>query len=483
MSIPGSYLGGRLYQLGVVCAEIAKAIWHGHKIDRSILADQRGAIAVQFALLLIPILTLAGGALDLGTVYRMRAVLQEAADSASVGAVAQASPAFVAAQSMSGNGVIAAGSTAATAIFNANIQYLGANAVVTQTATVSKSSSTLTSTVTWSASVPMSFLGIIGQNTWTIGGTSVATNSLPQYLDFYLMIDVSGSMGLPSTQSEQTRLAAVNPDDKSQYPGGCVFACHFSGNSGYSLSRNGGNWSNPQVTSCSTTGLSTCIQLRTDAVGIAIQQLLQTAQTTETVSNQYRIGLYPFIAYLETYYGLTANISATGSSSLSYAAGMITSLLDTGANSSLGSGGTHFENAFPSMNSIISSVGTGNSQSSPFPYVFLITDGSQNYQYQWNGNWWGSNSATTLDPSICSQLKTRGIKISILYIPYQTIENPTNFANSEDFYANANIPNIPTALTSCASPNFFFTANTPADITMALTTMFKQAVVSARITN
>jgi len=60
---------------------------------------------------------------------------------------------------------------------------------------------------------------------------------------------------------------------------------------------------------------------------------------------------------------------------------------------------------------------------------------------------------------------------------------PTNFANGEDYAANAIIPNIPAALQACASTNFFYTANTPADITNALVAMFEQAVSTAHITN
>ena len=74
----------------------------------------------------------------------------------------------------------------------------------------------------------------------------------------------------------------------------------------------------------------------------------------------------------------------------------------------------------------------------------------------------------------------------MLYIPYQTIQNPTTFANSEDINANANIPRNPTnsySLQTCASPNFYFTANTPTDINNALKTMFEQAVSTAHITN
>jgi hypothetical protein len=151
------------------------------------------------------------------------------------------------------------------------------------------------------------------------------------------------------------------------------------------------------------------------------------------------------------------------------------------------------------MNSLITSVGTG-TQASPLPYVFIVTDGSQDYQTQSNGNWgaqnWSANgtvpyqnSATIIPPNsvtstdYCTTMKNRGIKIAILYIPYETIQNATTFASSEDIYANNNIANIPTALQTCASPNFFFTANTPTDINNALIAMFDQAVSTAHLSN
>jgi len=71
----------------------------------------------------------------------------------------------------------------------------------------------------------------------------------------------------------------------------------------------------------------------------------------------------------------------------------------------------------------------------------------------------------------------------VLYIPYQPIQNPNpSFANDEDDYANNNIPGISPSLQACASPGFFYVANTPADITTALNAMFNHAVVSAHIT-
>ena len=83
----------------------------------------------------------------------------------------------------------------------------------------------------------------------------------------------------------------------------------------------------------------------------------------------------------------------------------------------------------------------------------------------------------------CTTIKNRGITIAILYIPYQPIADPSTIFNDEDGYANSNIANIPTALQTCASTNFFYTADTPADINSALLSMFQQAVNTAHITN
>lgn len=136
----------------------------------------------------------------------------------------------------------------------------------------------------------------------------------------------------------------------------------------------------------------------------------------------------------------------------------------------------------------ILSVGDGSSAISTLPYVFLVTDGAQDPQTKGvnSGAWAGSNHATVINPStVCGPLKSRGIiVVSVLYIPYQTITNPNpSFAGDEDDDANNIIANIPASQQGCASPGFFFTANTPADITSALNAMFNHAPVAAHITN
>ena len=79
------------------------------------------------------------------------------------------------------------------------------------------------------------------------------------------------------------------------------------------------NWTNTQVSSCATAGTTSCIQLRADAVGYAVTQLLSNANSSELVTNQFQVGLYPFIRYLYSYFPLTTNLTGTGSGTLSTA--------------------------------------------------------------------------------------------------------------------------------------------------------------------
>ena len=530
---------------------------------RTLIADfrsnRRGNVAIITGLAALPMMYALGCAVDYSNASMIRTKLQAAANSATLATVSFNSPVVTTTKGMTGNGSVPGGSAYGTSIFTANLP--ASYSSVTPTVTVTKTGTTVTATVSFSTLVPTYFLGIMGYHNITIADSSSASYTLPTYIDFYLMLDVSGSMSFPSTAAEQARLQAVNPDNNNgPYPTGCTFACHFTsagacsqgtqgpipaqGHSygghipnpnpggycqGFTISRlgttpasissgtngppsNNGNlvnWTNTPVSSCSTAGTTSCIQLRADAVGYAVNALLAQAASTETntgLPNQFGVGLYPFIQNLCTAsanssnscsVGLTTNI--TGGTITTFATQLAT-LLDTGQNATLGSGGTHFENALPSMNSLIASVGTGTSSTNALPYVFLITDGSQDYQTQWGGNWgsqnWTAtsqvpyqNSATVIMPNsvtttnYCTTMKNRGITIAILYIPYETIQNANaGFANNEDGYANNNIPNIPPALQACASPNFFYTASTPTDIQNALLAMFEQAVSTAHIT-
>ena len=93
----------------------------------------------------------------------------------------------------------------------------------------------------------------------------------------------------------------------------------------------------------------------------------------------------------------------------------------------------------PTLNGLIKTVGDGSSATNTQPFVFLVTDGAQDPQTKalnQSGGWAGSNHATVIDPTQqCQTIKSRGIIISVLYIPYQPIQNPNaSFAGNEDGY-------------------------------------------------
>jgi len=529
--------------------------------------DRRGNIAVIFALALLPVLSAVGCAIDYSIVARIEAKLQSAADAASVAAIAQKSPGYIAAAKMTSDGAVADAVDDAYKVLDGNMNSVTGYTNLSRTGTVTKTGIKLTSRIDFSADVPVTFLTILGYQKISVGGSASSTASLSPYLDFYLLLDVSGSMGLPSTTAEAQRLQQISPDNFIQYPTGCTLACHFApqnsacvdpgkSNStqgyptngyclGYAISRvspsgfqnmlvlqnpqgkyafknsnpkstnyqkyqqipstmvsglpgslnTDASYGLPAVASCPKDGSDDCIQLRLDAVGNAVNELFRTANNSTKVTDQFRIGLYPFITDIDRDYApLTASINglSTTPGTINYAAAQLATQLDTNLNANLGSGGTHIDNALHSLNDLIKSVGDGSSTTSRKPFVFLVTDGAQDNQYKDvpNGNWHGSNNATVLTdrvndyPGICKTIKDRTIIVSVLYIPYQQI-NPVNtsFAGNEDTYANNNIADISDSLRACASPGFFYTANTPADITAALNAMFSQSLVTAHITN
>ena len=508
--------------------------------------DSRANIAITFALTAIPILGSVGAATDYSMAARIRTKLQSAADTAAVASVSEKSAGWTAAMGMTGDGSVGAGVTEATNVFNGVASTMtGYQNLTITNLTVTKTGPNLSANLQFSAQVPVTFMKVLGWQTMTVTGTSTATSSLPLYLDFYLTLDVSGSMGLPSTPAEAVRMQNINPDNYVQYPTGCTLACHFAPRNsactdsgtqryptngycmGYSYSRvsqtalknlvnmkstksvpkpvpglpnsmvpglpgslnTDPTYGMAAVPNCPTDGTDACIQLRLDAVGYAVNELFKTANLKKKVTNQFKIGLYPFIRYMDTnYFPLTSSIngSPTTPGTINYAAANLATQLDTNINANLGSGGTHIDTAMSTMNTVITSIGNGTAANNTLPYVFLVTDGAQDNQVKGvpNGSWSGSNHATVINPTtVCKPLKDRGIIISVLYIPYVPIDPVnTTFAGNEDTYANNNIPNIPPSLSGCASPGFFYTANTPADITSALQKMFDHALVHAHLT-
>jgi Flp pilus assembly protein TadG len=437
---------------------------------RQFIRDRRGNISVIFALACLPLITTVGCAVDYSRATQIRAKLQAAADAASVGAIAKSSPAFAAAGSMTSDGPITVGVTDATKIFDGNRDNQTGYTLLSVTPTVVKSGSTITSTVTFSASIPTMFLGVIGKSTLTMNGTSTSTANMPLYIDFYLLLDNSPSMGVAATPADVTMMVN-NTSDK------CAFACHDY------------NDSNNYYNLAKTLGVTT----RIDVLRTATQSLMDTAKATQTYTNQFRMAIYDFGASSVTI-GLRALYSLSSSlTSAKTAAGNIDLMGVYGNNDSYTKDmDSPFSTVFPSLNSAIATPGAGTA-AAPLKYVFFVSDGVadennsgclkpiKNVSSM-------SRCQSPINPALCTTLKNRGIKVAVLYTTY--LQLPTNSwymswidpFNQGPFGPSPN-SEIAQNMQSCASSGLYFEVSPTQGISDAMNALFKKAVADARISS
>jgi Flp pilus assembly protein TadG len=439
--------------------------------SRRFARDQRGNVAVIFALCCVPLITFVGCAVDYSRATQVRSKLQAAADAASVGAIAKASPGFIAAGSMMSDGTIAVGVTDAQNIFNANRANLTGYTLNSVTPTVVKSGSTINSTVSFTATINTMFLGLIGKSALSMSGTSTSTANMPLYVDFYLLLDNSPSMGVAATPTDITNLQAKT--------GGCAFACHDTsmkaGTSNYDIAK------------------ANNITTRIDVVRQASANLMDTAQNAQTYTNQFRMAIYDFGAASASI-GLRNLFSLSSSlTSAKTAAGNIDLMAVAGQNDAFTADkDTPFTTIFPAINSAIASPGAGTS-SAPLKYLFFVSDGVADesnascLKTMYNKNWGNiaPRCQSPINPTLCTTIKNRGIKIAVLYTTYQP---PTdNWYNDWIAPFNAGTwgpsPNSEIAqnMQSCASPGFYFEVSPTQGISDAMNALFKKAVADARI--
>ncbi|NEU99412.1 pilus assembly protein TadG-related protein [Bradyrhizobium uaiense] len=429
--------------------------------------DRSGNIAMTFGLVLLPLVVAVGCAVDYSRANQIRSKLISAADAASVGAVAKQSPGFIAAGAMTSDGEISAGEADARKIFSGNVFNQNGFTLTSVTPTMTKSGGTITSTVRFTADVPTMFLGVIGQSKMTVTGTSTATANMPLYIDFYLLLDNSPSMGVAATPADVTKMVNNTPDQ-------CAFACHDynDANNYYNLAKSLG------------------VTTRIDVLRSATQQLMDTAANTATYASQYRMAIYDFGASSATI-GLRALFTlSTSLSSAKTAAGNIDLMGVYGNNDSYTADkDSQFSTVLPAISNAISAPGPGTS-AAPMKYLFFVSDGVADEP---NSSCLkpitGSNRCQSpINPALCDAIKKRNIKIAVLYTTY--LQLPTNNwymtwidpFNQGPFGPSPN-SQIAQNMQACASPGFYFEVSPTQGIADAMKALFKKAVADARISS
>jgi hypothetical protein len=422
---------------------------------------------------LVPVLSCIGCAIDYSRATQLRSKLQAAIDAASVGSVSKTSPAFIAAGTMTSDGTIPAGVTDATAIFNGNMSGVAGYTLNSMSAVVTKTGSNVTSTTTFSAQVPTTFMGVIGKTAMTVTGTSNSITNMPLYIDFYLLLDNSPSMGVGATPADVATM--VNATSASSFGGNryCAFACHDVASGAtdnfYALAKSLG------------------VTTRIDVLRQATQNLMDTAAATETYSNQFRMAIYDFGGSASTA-GLRALFSLSSSlTSAKTAAGNI-DLMTVNGQGENNDQDTGFTAILPAINSAISAPGAGTS-AAPQKYLFFVSDGvADEYNTGCLKPTTGGRCQSPINPALCAALKTRGIKIAVLYTTYLAL--PTNnwyMSWIDPFNAGPYGPSpnseIANNMQTCASPGLYFEVSPTQGISQAMNTLFQKAVADARISS
>lgn len=413
--------------------------------------DRRGAIAIQFALLAVPLVLFAGLAIDYAQLVRVRTVLNGAADFAVLATVATQSQAYAIATGMSSNGAISQGTTEAVGLFNAETVSRVGFAVGSVDATVNKLNGTITANLQYTAQVPTSFMRVVGITTMTTSGSSAASNGLVTYMNFYLLLDNSPSMSVAATTSDIATMVANTPDQ-------CAFACHdlsLSPNDYYGLAEQLG------------------VTTRIAVLRSATQQLMTTATTSELVANEFGMAIYTTNASSTTAPGSPVTISSLKTNLAQSASDA--AAIDVEAvpyQNYLSDQYTNLDAAISGMNSIIPNPGSGYSSATPQEVLFFVSDGVNDY---------AGPSGRTIAPinvANCTAIKSRGIQIAVLYTTYLPL--PTNaFYNS---YVAPFDSNIGPTMQSCASPGLYFEVSPSQGISQAMQALFLQVVQQAHLT-
>ena len=424
---------------------------------------KNGNVATIFAIAAVPLIAFIGCAVDYSRTVEIRSKMQSAIDAASVGSVARTSPGFIAAGAMTNDGAISAAVTDATNIFNGNMSGRNGYTLTSFSADVQKIAGKVVSTVQYSATVPTTFTSIIGWNRMTISGTSTSAASMPAYIDFYLLLDNSPSMGVGATPADVAKMVANTTDQ-------CAFACHdkLNNNNYYKLAK--------------TLGVTT----RIDVLRSATEQLMATAAQTATYNSQFRMAIYDFGASAQTaglraLFSLSANLNSAKTE-----AGKIDLMSVNGQNDN-NDQDTPYTTTLAALNNVIANPGTGTA-AAPQKYVFFVSDGVAD---EYNPG--GCTKPTTngrcqspINPNLCKTLTNRGIKVAVLYTTYLAL--PTNsWYNSwiQPFNAGPYGPSpnseVATNMKACASPGFYFEVSPTQGIAEAMNALFQKAVADARI--
>jgi Flp pilus assembly protein TadG len=466
--------------------------------------DRRANVAIIFAITIVPIIFLLGMTLDFTQALRKKEQLDAAADAAAIAAVR---PAML----MQSDAVASA---TARAIFMSVANSLpGLVSVPTPTITVTDVGLGRTVAVSYNAASTNNFPKVLLNNaSWAISGSATAQAAAAPNMNWYLLLDDSPSMGIGASLADINNLITATAPAKQSASSSqnCGFACHET-----NMAQDGGTKDNLTIARANN------ITLRIDLVANALNQLLinwtgcpqsgvsgGVMQCMSALNNTtYKAALYTFDVGLNTLATLTTPTTAgTKISNISLMPVYYQNCVVSGCSSSSATNpktdyGTDIAGALSNLSSSMPAPGLGSNAAGDTPQevIFLVTDGVEDKIVSGATACPNASLAPSkrcqqpLDTSVCTTIKSRGIKIAILYTEYLQLINMGPKSNITDNWymswvdkydePDPKTGTIAKNLQACASPGFYSSVATGGDITKALSDLFiKVASSTASLT-
>ncbi|MDQ1197895.1 TadE/TadG family type IV pilus assembly protein [Agrobacterium sp. SORGH_AS 787] len=420
--------------------------------------DKSGNFAMLTAILAVPLFGAAGLALDFSQALAVKEDLQQQADATALAAVAKNSPYVAEARKMGGDGPIIVAGSSPTDLFKKEKDKKDDFDVKNVTLMVKKMGNVVESSVELDATVNTSLSSILGKDLVTVSVKSTGRYQTEKYMNFYLLLDNTPSMGVGATPQDVAKMVANTPDQ-------CAFACHdvkSGAKSYYQLAKD------------------LNVTTRINVVGKATASLMDTAADTQTVSNQFRMAVYTFGEKAEDtklleVVPLTSSLSDAKSKSSKID---LMSIPYQGYNNDQQ---TDIDRALTQISSKMGLQGDGNSSATPEKVLFFVSDGvGDSYKpTTCTKRTTNGRCQEPIDTRLCTALKSQGYRIAVLYTTYLPL--PTNGWYND--WIRPFQSEISTRMQDCASQGLFFEVSPTQGISDAMSALFKRAVSSPRLSS
>lgn len=405
------------------------------------VSDERGAIAMLFALVLVVLGIAVGLGVDYGRAASVQSSLQGALDSAALAA------AKLRQSGETNEEKIAA---AARAALLANFSALGGEVTLGDVDVDIPTSGTMV-TVGASARLPTTFMSLAAIKEMVVRDSATADAGQPQILDFHFLVDASDSMGLAATDDARKKLVAATATAASQ--ANCEFACHVKE----------GKETQTRLELARSLG----VRLRMDVARDGIISFANMALAAKEEGTTTRFSAVAFNSHVSKIIDPTDDIEKFEKFMLD---------VEIGYKMGAGFANTWFDKGVPDYRKFLKEMPASSKKATKSPFVVLITDGLQS-QY---GGKLIDKTIRPFDLGLCDAIKADGYQLAVVYTKYYPI--PSNY------WYNTNVApiydKIESNLRACASSSdLFAVGDTPGEIDAAFRKIFESARSRLRLSS